>query len=1210
MDRPFSGRLYVVLLCTTVLAAGMMPIVVPHSARAQQVTKGGDGGVGVGSDGSIPGQGGAGGTFDNPNGEDGRAASNGGTWGAAGSGGGGGGPGGGQGGQAGQPMAGTDGLTAAAGGAGGNGGGHGYVGNTLPTFGVTGSFGTAGQVGGDEQYAGSGGGGGAGGYGAIVSNGGTAEIFSNEFFSAGSGAAGGAGGDGNGRAGKGGNGGDGGIGVIFSGLNLTISGSITAGTGGTGGEGGGTGSLNGVAGSGGNGGLGGIGLSFFGDALTNRNRITGGNGGNGADGRYGGIGGNGGSAGVGGAGLSFSGVFVGNSGLITGGNGGRGGLGGGSPNEGGDGGNGGDGGFGITATNSTINNAGTITGGRGGAAGVPGSSPSSPGNIGIAAVGGVGISGSNLSIVNSGAISGGLGGDGNTRANAIIFTSGNNRLELQGGYSINGDVAANGNNDTLVLGGNTNPADVFNVSTIGDQFQGFEVFSKTGMSTWTLAGTTTVMTPWTISQGTLSISNDANLGNAAGALIFNGGKLATTADISTNRAIALLVNGEIDVAANTLLELSGSVSGAGNLVKTGGGALRLNGSNAYGNTAVEGGQLIGNASSFSGNILNNGEVVFNQTQNDVYAGQLSGHGAFTKLGSGALLFSGNSSAFVGTTMVADGTLSVNGSLGGSLNVTSGGRLQGTGVVGTTTVATGTTIAPGNSIGTLTVNGNLALQPGSTLEVEIAGSGAADLVDVKGIATIAGSTVSVTAIDPETSYRTGQNYSILHADGGVSGIFANAVSKSAFLNLNVNYTPNDVLLNIAIKGEPTVPTTPVPPVLFTTVTETRNQNGTAGGLDTLAQTGSPLALYNSLLMLSAPEARAAFDNLSGEAYAAAKGALINDSQFIRNAALGRLQQAFGGAPATSINALSYAPSQKPVSGSASAIDTVAPASIAAAQNGYTAWGYAYGAWTRQNSDGNAGDVKSSIGGFVTGIDGVVLDTWRLGLLAGYSHSSFSADDRASSGSSDNYTLGAYAGTEWNLDNGNALAFRSGLAYTWHNIDMDRSIAFPGFADRLNADYDAGTFQVFGEVGYKLPYNKALFEPYANLAYVRLKTDGFAEEGLTAAALSVNSDTTDTSFSTLGLRASTEFTLETIATTARADIGWRHAYGDITPISTASFIGSDAFTVWGLPIAEDAALLEAGLDFRLTEDATLGLSYNGQFASGAKQNGLNAKFSVSF
>lgn len=49
--------------------------------------------------------------------------------------------------------------------------------------------------------------------------------------------------------------------------------------------------------------------------------------------------------------------------------------------------------------------------------------------------------------------------------------------------------------------------------------------------------------------------------------------------------------------------------------------------------------------------------------------------------------------------------------------------------------------------------------------------------------------------------------------------------------------------------------------------------------------------------------------------------------------------------------------------------------------------------------------------------------------------------------------------------------------------------------------------------------------------------------------------------------------------RAGIGvsWRHAFGDTTPLATHVFAGSDAFTVAGVPIARDAAVIEAGLDF---------------------------------
>ncbi|MEJ5020988.1 autotransporter domain-containing protein [Ochrobactrum vermis] len=884
---------------------------------------------------------------------------------------------------------------------------------------------------------------------------------------------------------------------------------------------------------------------------------------------------------------------------------------------------------------------------------------------------------SGITSINNGVL---LAGAANTfSVNSGLGVFGLAVLDLNDYNQSIGSLAGSG---TVSLGNATLTTGANNTSTtFSGRIQGTGKLIKSGTGTLTLTGSSNHTGGTVISGGTVSVNQGSAVIDALGTglIALDGGRLhsalggstinsylvapGTTGTISTATGTELWLNGgsgqEFSLQGNLVI---GASDGAGDVVMDAVGTPTAQDATitvAYGRL-VDGNGSLGNLTSIAGatrvatgatidfsghggtirNLQdaapgNGGTVSWSNDPLTVNGGSFSGQldnplgGELVKGSIDTLLLNSDNSAFRGTTTVADGKLIVgdinsSSALGGNISVLSGAILSGYGSVGNTIIQSGGILSPGNSIGTLTVDGNLTLAPGSALEIEIAGNGTSDRVDVTGTATVSGSNVSVTTIDPETSYQNGQLYHILTADSGISGEFAGVVSNSAFLDISVVNDDSAADLRICLKTDcpkPVDPETPGPgtsepepekpsPPLFTTVAETDNQYATAAGLDTLGQTGSSLALYNTLLMLSADEARAAFDALSGEAYASAKGLLINDSQFVRNAALGRLQQAFGGAPATPINALSYVPSQKTASASASAIDAVAPASTAPAQPPYTAWGYAYGARTRQDGNGNAGDVKSSIGGFVTGIDATVLDTWRLGLLAGYSHSSFDVNDRASSGSSDNYTLGAYAGSEWTLNHGHALAFRSGLAYTWHNIDMDRSVAFPGFADNLTANYDAGSFQVFGELGYKMRYRAALFEPYAGLAYLRLKTGGFDEKGLTAAGLSVHSDTMDTGVSTLGFRASTEFALGSIIATARTDLGWRHAYGDITPVSTASFIGSDAFTVSGLPIGKDVALIEAGLDFKLTEDATLGLSYTGQFASGARQNGLNAKLSVNF
>jgi len=84
-----------------------------------------------------------------------------------------------------------------------------------------------------------------------------------------------------------------------------------------------------------------------------------------------------------------------------------------------------------------------------------------------------------------------------------------------------------------------------------------------------------------------------------------------------------------------------------------------------------------------------------------------------------------------------------------------------------------------------------------------------------------------------------------------------------------------------------------------------------------------------------------------------------------------------------------------------------------------------------------------------------------------------------------------GTEW----GN-LALRSGLAYAWHDIEAGRSVAIGGFADRFSAEYDAGTFQAFGEAGHKLAIPAASFEPFLNLAARSPGTPPSSRQGSTS------------------------------------------------------------------------------------------------------------------
>lgn len=551
-------------------------------------------------------------------------------------------------------------------------------------------------------------------------------------------------------------------------------------------------------------------------------------------------------------------------------------------------------------------------------------------------------------------------------------------------------------------------------------------------------------------------------------------------------------------------------------------------------------------------------------------------GALTKVGAGTLTLSG-ANLYTGPTAVDGGKLVVNGSLLSAVTVNDGGTLGGNGQVAGVTAYLGAIIAPGNSIGTLGVNGNVAFAAGSTYQVETNGAGASDKIVATGAATLDGGTVAVQ--NTGGGFALGAHYTILTADLGVTGTFASlqAPTMTPFLAFSLGYDPANVYLNVDRSA-----------VTFASAGQTPNETATGGGADSLPLSSPVVA---ALAQLDMAGAAAALDQLSGEEHASIKGVMIDDSRFVREAALERLRSAFGDGSA---------PGQ-----AVTAYDATGAVKAPANTDRFALWGGGFGSWGSWDGNGNAASIDRDIGGLFVGADGQVGDAWRLGVIGGYSRSDFSVDGRNASATSDNYDLGVYAGTQMG-----AVAFRSGLAYTWHDISTSRGVVFPGFAENLSADYAAGTAQAFGELAYQFKAGQSAFEPFANLAYVNLSTDGFTEQG-GAAALTAQSGDAGVTYTTLGLRASTVFAVGNgMTATARGTIGWVHAFGDTTPITTFAFGGGSAFDIAGVPIASDAALLEAGLDLNLTPTAKIGINYGGQLSSEATDQTLAGALTVSF
>jgi len=215
------------------------------------------------------------------------------------------------------------------------------------------------------------------------------------------------------------------------------------------------------------------------------------------------------------------------------------------------------------------------------------------------------------------AIFGGTGGDV-TIDNSLGDVTASGMQFAADGYEIGGEaLTLTGTQATIRVGdGSTAGADF--TATIAAELTGTAQLVKTDAGMLELSGVNSYTGGTLIQGGTLAISADTNLGDAAGNVELDGGTLRTTASFAGDRDFAFTGNG-------TILTDQGA-------------AFTLN-------------------------------------------GLLSGSGALTKDGAGTLLLTGDNSSYVAAAKVAGGTLAVDGVLGSVVEVASGGRLMGNGQVG-------------------------------------------------------------------------------------------------------------------------------------------------------------------------------------------------------------------------------------------------------------------------------------------------------------------------------------------------------------------------------------------------------------------------------------------------------------------------------------------------------------------------------------------------
>ncbi|WP_158244351.1 autotransporter domain-containing protein [Trinickia dabaoshanensis] len=398
---------------------------------------------------------------------------------------------------------------------------------------------------------------------------------------------------------------------------------------------------------------------------------------------------------------------------------------------------------------------------------------------------------------------------------------------------------------SLVLGGYAGSSGTFGNAGAG----GAGIFNLGGGSTLNLTG----------ASFTINGNGTFNLGDAT----VNDTTAGTITGLSS-----VVNNGQINFNQTDTSTISANISGTGRVSHNGSGTTILTGNNTYtgGTTIAAGGTLeIGNGgagASLAGNVMDNGTLAFNHSDNWTFSGTISGSGSVTQSGTGMLTLSG-ANTYAGTTTIGGGTLKLMGDtasltgnianggaliFGQSANSSYSGVISGSGSVaqsgtgtltlssanaysGTTTIASGALALTGdtsNLTGNITDSSTLIFgqSANSTYSGSISGGGS---VTQSGTGTL-----TLSGANVYTGGTTISSGTLQVGNGGVSGSLSGSVANNGALAFNRS---DNVVFSGAISGSGSVAQSGGSLTLSATNTYTGSTRINGGATLALSGTGS-------------------------------------------------------------------------------------------------------------------------------------------------------------------------------------------------------------------------------------------------------------------------------------------------------------------------------------------------------------------------------------
>jgi autotransporter-associated beta strand protein len=741
----------------------------------------------------------------------------------------------------------------------------------------------------------------------------------------------------------------------------------------------------------------------------------------------------------------------------------------------------------------------------------------------------------------------------------------------------------------------------------------------TTVNSGTLTGTTTSIQGNVLNNGIVQF-NQATNGTYAGTISGNGAVIKSGAGTVTLNGNNLYTGGTAinagtlqgttdslqgNVNNNGVLEFNqagngtfnGNISGAGSVLKNGAGTVVLNGTNAHqGGTTVNAGTLQGNTNSLQGNIANNANLRIDQSFDGTFNGTISGNGTLIKAGTGAVSLN-TPQSYSGSTTVENGTLAVNSSLAGNVQVNPNGALAGVGTINGNLNNNGI-VRPGQtgSIGTLSVNGNYIGTSTSGLNIRINNGGTIpgvnnDLLDVNGNVNLAGA-LNVNATS--SNIAPGSRYRFLTFSGLRTGTFSTVNDNLPLLNSVVTYGTGFAELEM-VRNSTT----------YASLARSQGQVSFARYLDEITQNpvGDLQTVVNELNMLDTAGLQAAYDHMASEITADVNEMGIQNTTQVyltmnrqfrwhrnqNNRQASPSRQSYSQySSASPVQLVNYEEEPEPVfSLPTTAFQPVTEGIIT---------GYGMNGTVASDSEDSGGAY--SIGGTLFSIQRHLAEDLTVGFFGAYSDISIVLTSPAQSGHVTDFQIGGNVRRAFGI---NYVLAAGSVGFDTYSTK--RPIDFGGIhrtATGYTTGYQAAAWL---ERGWMLQLGPWDVQPFVAVQYIHIVQNGYNESGASSLDLQIHDVTTDALRPIVGIHAARPFmTRSCRAITPEVNAMFVHEL--LEPETSFNSVlagsGGGSFITDGVDYGQTWAVIGGGLSYQINDCCTLFGNYDVQTNASQKFN----------